>query len=115
MTRVCLGGGAGERYMLLGIAMSWHCLCGGQEDMGGARARATCCWGSPWAGTVCAAGKQPWAGARGEKQLGNGAGRHCVCAAGEKHVGGGASTWAGTACVRVRAAGEKHMGGGASP
>ena len=67
--------GAGERHMLLGVAVGRHCFCGGQEDMGGAR---------------------------GEKQLGIGAGRHCVRerAAGEQHVGGGASTWAGTVCVR---------------
>ena len=82
------GRGAGEKHMWLGVTVSRSCLCGGHAAVGGAR---------------------------GEKQLGNGAGRHCVCAAGEKHMGGGASTWAGTACVRVRAAGEKHMGGGASP
>ena len=45
------GVGAGERYMLLGVAVGRECLCGGQAAVGGAR---------------------------GEKQLGNGAGRHCV-------------------------------------
>ena len=64
-------------------------------------ARSTCGWGPPWAGTACVRR----AGARGEKQLGNGAGRHCVCAAGEKHMSLGVAV----------AAGEQHMGGGASP
>ena len=39
---------------------------------------------------------------------GSGGGRHCVCAAGEKHMGGGASTWAGTACVCARGGREAH-------
>ena len=43
--------GRGGTHMLLGVAVARHCLCGGQAAVGGAR---------------------------GEKQLGNGAGRHCV-------------------------------------
>ena len=67
------GRGAGERYMSLGVAVGRHGVCGGQEDMGGAR---------------------------GEKQLGNGAGRHCVCAAGERHMSLGVAVGRHCVCAR---------------